>query len=104
MEMPFEVCLERNTGIGTVPEDVLCRMHESYQRPTELPMLAVMSCRSAGPEEAGTRSLRQPTTTFLPLVIKNGNRAAHTNERRWRIPPRPQWTGLPAPNTVKWAE
>jgi predicted kinase len=35
VETPFEVCLERNTGTGAVPEDVLRRMHETYQRPTE---------------------------------------------------------------------
>lgn len=35
VETLFEVCLERNTGTGAVPEDVLHRMHETYQRPTE---------------------------------------------------------------------
>ena len=35
VETPFEVCLERNTGTGAVPEDVLRRMNEIYQRPTE---------------------------------------------------------------------
>jgi predicted kinase len=35
VETPLEVCLERNTGTGAVPEDVLRRMNETYQRPTE---------------------------------------------------------------------
>ena len=32
----MEVCLARNTGAGAVPEDVLRRMNETYQRPTEI--------------------------------------------------------------------
>ena len=35
METPFEVCCERNTGTDAVPEDVLRRMNETYQWPTE---------------------------------------------------------------------
>jgi predicted kinase len=35
VETPLEVCLERNTGTGAVPEDILRRMNETYQRPTE---------------------------------------------------------------------
>jgi predicted kinase len=35
VETQFEVCLQRNTGTGAVPEEVLRRMHETYQRPTE---------------------------------------------------------------------
>jgi len=35
VETSLEVCLKRNTGTGAVPEDVLRRMHETYQRPTE---------------------------------------------------------------------
>lgn len=35
VETPLQVCLERNTGTGAVPEGVLRRMNEPYQRPTE---------------------------------------------------------------------
>jgi predicted kinase len=35
VETPLEVCLERNTGTGAVPEEVLCKMNDIYQRPTE---------------------------------------------------------------------
>jgi predicted kinase len=35
VETPFETCVERNTGTGVVPEDVLVRMKATYQRPTE---------------------------------------------------------------------
>jgi predicted kinase len=35
VETPFEICLKRNIGTGAVPEDVLRRMNERYQRPTD---------------------------------------------------------------------
>lgn len=35
VETPFEVCLERDVGTDAVPEDVLRRMNEMYERPTE---------------------------------------------------------------------
>jgi predicted kinase len=35
VETPYEVCLERNTGTGAVPQEVLHRMSRVYQRPTE---------------------------------------------------------------------